>query len=77
MKFEISLKYQEMFGTCATLSSSTLTAEELVNADQKAFDLYFGRISPSATRLKGEAIATNAIKDSTSLDYETQKSLKY
>ena len=59
----LAIKYHEVFGSCAAFSSGITTDEEVINVNQKNYDNYFCRISPSAIGVKGDARNTEAIKE--------------
>jgi enterochelin esterase-like enzyme len=59
----LALKYHELFGACAGFSAGISTEEELITEDQKSFDDYFGRISPSVIGAKGDKRITEALRE--------------
>lgn len=59
----LSLKYHELFGSCAAFSAAIGTEEEIINENQESFEGYFGRISPSLIGAKGKDRINATIKD--------------
>ncbi|BAO76488.1 endo-1,4-beta-xylanase A precursor [Winogradskyella sp. PG-2] len=59
----LTLKHHNLFGVCASFSSSLKTDEEIINDSQEHFDNYFGRISPEVKGEKGKVRLTDAIKE--------------
>lgn len=59
----LALKHHELFGVCASFSSSIKTDEEIINDNQEHFDNYFGRISPEVIGKKGDIRLTDTIKE--------------
>lgn len=60
---KLSLKYPDIFGSCAAFSSGILTREEVLSSPQNSYDDYFGRISPSSIGKKGDERFTAAYND--------------
>jgi len=59
----LALKYHDLFGSCASFSSSIKTNEEIVNDSPEHFDNYFGRISPAVIGKNGDVRLTDAIRE--------------